>query len=428
MANIKHVKLSNGGNLYYVKNNINKSTNVEVSFDCGARCDTIPGLAHFAEHMFFAGTKTMSRAEINKKYFNFIGSNAYTSNNVISFEAMVFTKEFKEYIKTVSMLVTESVFNQNEIDKEYDIIKQEIARKKDKQSSLAWSFNTYNLTNENSYKDYGALGTEESISTIKTKDIKNFVKKYFLSNNLIVYVTTTLSLKKVKSIIEKELVTKLQINENFKKLPKFSKYAKNTNFLNVKTKDIGKNYIYINFVNNHNAYDLKYSATKALVFDMINDISAGMLKLLREEKSLVYSASVNTEITNDKHSVETFYTECATKNVNEVIKTFAEYIKNICLNGFTESQFKQARRMFKYNQETRQPTVAKLMSSLFRFEFYDRNVSKELKKLKEKVTLQDCNNLFKEMFKTDMVSVSVYGEITNKELIKNQQFKSLFLK
>ena len=53
MGRYKQINLSKGGKLYYVKNNISKSTMVRISFDCGSRVDTIPGLAHFTEHMFF---------------------------------------------------------------------------------------------------------------------------------------------------------------------------------------------------------------------------------------------------------------------------------------------------------------------------------------------------------------------------------------
>ena len=146
MGKFKQINLSKGAKLYYVKNKISKSTMLRISFECGSRCDTIPGLAHFTEHMFFAGTKTMTRDEINKKYFDFIGSNAATSAGDIYFDANIFTKEFEEYVKTVAMLVTESTFKQKEIDKECGIIQQEIARKKDKYNFLASSKNKFNIT------------------------------------------------------------------------------------------------------------------------------------------------------------------------------------------------------------------------------------------------------------------------------------------
>ena len=79
MSKFKQIKLANGGKLFYAKNNISKTTKVELSFPCGGRCDTIPGLAHFTEHLFFSGTEKLNKAEVNKKYKHFINTNAYTS-------------------------------------------------------------------------------------------------------------------------------------------------------------------------------------------------------------------------------------------------------------------------------------------------------------------------------------------------------------
>ena len=97
----KKIKLINGATLYYVRNNINSITSIDISFDCGSRCDTIPGLAHFCEHMFFTGTKKLSKEQISKKYFDFIGVNAFTAKTNIAFTGDILTNEFVDYIDTV---------------------------------------------------------------------------------------------------------------------------------------------------------------------------------------------------------------------------------------------------------------------------------------------------------------------------------------
>ena len=88
----KQTTLPHGGKLYYVKNRINESTAVDINFDCGSRFDTIPGLAHFTEHMFFTGTEKYTKEDIAKKYFNFIDVNAGTSTRYINFNGQIFTK------------------------------------------------------------------------------------------------------------------------------------------------------------------------------------------------------------------------------------------------------------------------------------------------------------------------------------------------
>ena len=49
----KLINLPFGARLMYVKNKINKTTNVEISFTGGSSEEKIPGLAHFVEHLFF---------------------------------------------------------------------------------------------------------------------------------------------------------------------------------------------------------------------------------------------------------------------------------------------------------------------------------------------------------------------------------------
>ena len=64
----KQTNLPNGGKLYYVRNRINESSAIDINFDCGSRFDSVPGLAHFTEHMFFTGTKELTKEDIAKKY------------------------------------------------------------------------------------------------------------------------------------------------------------------------------------------------------------------------------------------------------------------------------------------------------------------------------------------------------------------------
>ncbi|MBR6778862.1 MAG: insulinase family protein [Clostridia bacterium] len=243
----KQIELSNGAILRYTKNNINTITSTEIMFDCGARCDTIPGLAHFTEHMFFSGTDTMTKEEISKKYFDFINVNAYTSPNYIVFAGDVFTKEFGEYLSTVKDMITKSTFKQSAVDKEIPVVQQEIARNNDNFRRKANEFNNYSLTHMKYFKDE-VLGSNESVGSIKSKDVKDFVKKYFVAQNAEIYVVSPLPFAKVKKLVEKNLVMHLPSNKKFAKLPLYSDYVVDNTFYEVKQQDIDKCYLNINFV------------------------------------------------------------------------------------------------------------------------------------------------------------------------------------
>ena len=188
MKKYKQIDILNGAKLYYLKNNLTRTTMTNVLFYSGSRCDTIPGLAHFAEHMFFTGTKKMDKKAITKKYFEFINTNACTSLSSIYFTGNVFTKEFEGYLNTVAEMVSESTFSEKSVKDECKVISQEIAMCKDNFQLFAYYFNDYNLSKNEIYK-FTSLGLNSTISTIKSKDIKNFVKKYFVQEKRLARVS-----------------------------------------------------------------------------------------------------------------------------------------------------------------------------------------------------------------------------------------------
>lgn len=425
MKKFKREDLLHGGKLYYVKNKISKTTVVDVIFRCGARCDTVKGLAHFTEHMFFTGTKSLTKEEITKKYFDFINVNAYTSNVGITFTGNVFTEEFGDYLSTVAMLISESEFSQKSVDKEIGVVQQEISRNNDKFSRKAGDFNWLNLTGDDLYND-NILGTKETVASIKSKDVKDYVKKYFVAENLEVIVSSPLSLKKVKKLVQTRLDSKIPSRQNFKQLPLFNAYVKNEEFYEVKYTDIDKTYLYINFPIAHNNQDFKFKRKFNLVLDMINDTSEGIKKEIRLNKSLVYGGGISIHY-NDKSGMATFSTECDKKNLNEIFLTVSEYFKNLKENGFTQAQLDKAKREYEYDEAYKEPRVNRLMDKLYNYRYYDKVVdTKWLKQLTKETTLDECNALFNEVFINPKISVSVYGNVKKSEIMPKTKFMKLF--
>lgn len=424
----KRVKLPHGGTLHYVKNNISKTSMIEVLFNCGSREDTVPGLAHFTEHMFFTGTDKLTKEEITKKYFDFINVNAYTGYTEIVFTGNVFTREFEDYISTVKMLITDSTFTQEAVDKEIKVVQQEIARYKDKYNRHAYTFNAFNLTKSDIVKE-DVLGTEESVASIKSQDVKDYVKKYFVADNMEIYVSSPLSFAKVKSLIIKNLGSKLPRNKDFKKMPNYIFNIENDNFVALQSKDLDKCYIHLNFAFNRFATDFEFKSKFDLVKSMINDFSEGVSKELRINKSLIYGGVFDDEFT-DKYALTTFETECDKENVNEVISTIAEYVDKINKEGFTKEQLEKAKRKFDYREDAKEPKVQKDLKKLYNFKYYDKIVDEKwIKKIKMETTLEEVNNIFKEVFVNNpRVSLSVYGDIAKKDLISKAKFDKLFIK
>lgn len=421
----KQTNLPNGAKLYYVKNRINESTAVDINFDCGSRCDWIPGLAHFTEHMFFTGTKELTKEDIAKKYFDFIDVNAGTSTRYINFNGQLFTKEFKEYLNTVAVMITESTFSDENVEKEIPVVQQEIARQKDKFKTMSAWLADYLTFGNHEFKNT-TLGSQKSVASIKSEDVKKYVKKYFVANNLEVFVSSPYSLGKVKKLVSKHLVNKLHVDESFEKMPYFYYNVKNKNFFKIENKDIEKCYVYINFAINRNRWDFDFKRKYGLVLDMLNDYSEGILNALRLKKSLVYGAGIR-DAYYEENSLSGFSTECDKENVNEVIRTLADYLKQLVKNGFTQAQLDKAKRLYEYGEATKEVRLKKLTGKLYQFKYYGKILKeKEAKKVIKNATLDEVNSLFREVFENPTVSLLVYGNATKEEVMDKKEFNSIF--
>lgn len=421
----KQTNLPHGGKLYYVKNTINESTAVDINFDCGSRFDTIPGLAHFTEHMFFTGTKTLTKEDIAKKYFDFIDVNAGTSTRYINFNGQVFTKEFADYLSTVAMMITESTFSQENVDKEIPVVQQEIARQKDKFKSISMWASDYLIFGNKEFKNT-TLGSQKSVASITSEDVKQYVNKYFVANNLEVFVTSPYSLGKVKKLVIKNLESKLPVWDNFEKQPYFYYNVKNKNFHKIETKEIPKSYLYINFALNRNRWDFDFKRKFGLVMDMLNDYSEGILNALRLKKSLVYGAGIQ-DAYYEANGIVGFSTECDKENINEIIKTLANYLKDLAKNGFTQEQLDKAKRLYEYGEATKEVRLKKLTGKLYQFKYYGKVLKeKDAKKAIKSATLEEVNALYREVFENPTVSLFVYGNATKEEVMDKKEFNNLF--
>lgn len=204
------------------------------------------GLAHFVEHMFFTGTKDKTKQEISKEYFDFVGVNAFTNSQTIRFGGDVFSSELGDYLALVSRLINDTTFSQKHIDEEKKVVLQEIVESSDNYKHMASRESAFALYNED-YLRVGVLGSKKTVSAIKSKDVKDFVKKYFVANNCHIYVVSTLPFEKVKKLVEKNLISNLKIDNNLV-VPKYNGITITAKWkVAVKKANIDKNFLHISF-------------------------------------------------------------------------------------------------------------------------------------------------------------------------------------
>ena len=119
-----------------VTERIEKSRTVSIGIwvDVGSRDehDLNNGCAHFVEHMLFKGTKSRSAQQISRELDMLGGmSNAFTSNETTCFYATVLDNQVDRLADLFCDLFLNSVFDPDEVERERQVILQEISMVED---------------------------------------------------------------------------------------------------------------------------------------------------------------------------------------------------------------------------------------------------------------------------------------------------------
>jgi len=146
------------------------------------------GISHFIEHMIFKGTRNRSNLQIARELDSIGGlSNAFTSKECTCFHSKVLDKHFPVLVDIMSDIFLNSVFNPDDIDKERQVILQEISMVEDSPeeqihelfSNLFWSNHPLGLS---------ILGTDKTVSAINRDGLLDHKKRFYCPSRIIISV------------------------------------------------------------------------------------------------------------------------------------------------------------------------------------------------------------------------------------------------
>ncbi len=165
-----------------------RSVSIGIWVKCGSRLeDTIcNGISHFIEHMLFKGTNHRSAFQIAKEIDSVGGAlNAFTSKELTSFYCRVVAEHLELATDLLNDIYLESSFPEDEIEREKDVICQEIHQQDDTPEELV-----HEILNMNFWKDdplgRPILGFVPNILGIDRNSLTNFKRNYYRSDQTLI--------------------------------------------------------------------------------------------------------------------------------------------------------------------------------------------------------------------------------------------------
>ncbi len=297
------------------------------------------GLAHYLEHAIFKGTTKRRSFHILNRLENVGGDiNAFTTKE----ETCVYTAFLKEHYSRSFELISDIVFNstfpKKEIDKEKEVIIDEINSYKDNPSELIFD-DFEDLIFKNQPLGRNILGQAEKIRNYNREDLINFRDENYTTDRIVIFSHGNITFQRLINLSDKY----------FGNIPEKSAYTEqNTEIIYRPQKLIlDKNFHQLHAIIGNTAYNVWDKRRTALSF--LNNLLGGssmnsrLSMALRERNGFVYDIESNYTSYSDTGVFNIYFgteKEKFEKSISLIYKEFTK-LKKVKLGVLQLSRAKQ---------------------------------------------------------------------------------------
>ena len=310
------------------------------------------GMAHFCEHMTFKGTERRNALQIINSLEQLGGDlNAFTNKEDTTFYAAIQKEHIGKAVDLLTDIVFHSTYPQHEIDKEVEVICDEIESYNDSPAELIFD-EFENILFAGHPLGHNILGKAEQLRTYKTEDALRFVRRHYRPDNAIFFAYGDLDFEKLVKKIRNE---KLEIRNDDYQPSEDSTYKTNQHSSSLiphsslnETRIIGSHQAHVML--GTRGYDIHHPLRIPLY--LLNNILGGpgmnaRLNLsLRERNGLVYTVE-STMISYSDTGIWNIYFGCDPHDVNKCLRLVRRELDKVMEKPLSESQLRAAKRQLK---------------------------------------------------------------------------------
>lgn len=363
------------------------------------------GLAHFVEHMLFKGTARRKSWHILNRMENVGGElNAYTTKEETFVYSIFMEEHFNRALELMSDLVFHSNFPVAEIDKEREVILDELNSYKDDPAELIFD-EFENLLFAGHSLGHAILGTEESLRTFDTSSGRSFMERYYRPENLVFFSMGRTPFQRISNLAEKYLC----VASNGFRHPDRKKPQTSIPHSLRKKKETHQTHILLG----GQSYGLHDA--KRVPFYLLNNILGGpgmnsrLNVSLREKQGLVYTVESNVTSYTDT-GVFSIYFGTDPRQMEKALSLVHKELKKLREVKLTTTQLaavkKQMIGQFCVSSDNKEGTFLALGKSFLHYDRYD-SLPEVIAQI-EQITASDLLEVANEILAPDALSQLIY--------------------
>lgn len=306
------------------------------------------GLAHFCEHVTFKGTERRKAWHILNCLESVGGDlNAYTNKEGTVYYSAILKEHIARAVDLLSDIVFHSVYPQAEIDKEVEVIYDEIESYNDSPAELIYD-EFENILFKDSSLGHNILGTAEQVRSFTTEDALRFTRKLYRPDNAIFFAYGDIDFKKLVKLVGRALADDDSGKLAAEKLPK--NYPSVGEEIAGQTIVMQKNTHQAHVMIGTRAYDVNDDRRMPLY--LLNNILGGpgmnaKLNLaLREHNGLVYTVE-STMVAYGDTGTWSIYFGCDEHDIKRCLRLVRKELDQMMEKPLSDSQLKAAKKQIK---------------------------------------------------------------------------------
>ena len=414
---IHKIVMDNGLRIVFEKIDYVKSVSTGIWVGAGSINETTinNGISHMIEHMLFKGTKKRSAFDIAEEIDSMGGQiNAFTTKECTGYYTKVASYFFDKSLEILSDMIFNSVFDEEELEKEKKVILEEILMYEDSPEDYVHELLT-KISFEGNAISYPILGDIESVNGINRQTIDDYMDNYYTADNVVISIVGNTTLDEVKQLCNKYF-------SNFRKTIKITETPKSFDYTSNK-QGVHKNIEQLHFCISVKGFERNsphYYSTNILNNVLGGSMSSRLFQNIREKSGLVYSI-YSFHSSYKMSGLFGIYSALKEENVQEALQQIKSEIDSFRKGDISVSEFERAKSQIKGNYILSLENTSNRMTVLGRRElFYNETIQPEdiIPKI-EKVVYGDVIDVSKMLFKESDFNIAFTGNIDDNKEINN---------
>ena len=309
--------------------------------------DELPGeegLAHFCEHMTFKGTERRHALQVINALEGVGGElNAFTNKEDTVFYAAISKEHFMHAVDVLTDIVFHSTYPQQEIDKEVEVICDEIESYNDSPAELIYD-EFENILFDGHPLGHNILGQADHIRSYTTEDALRFVHRHYHPANAVFFVYGDIDFKRLVRMLKNADFPEKAEGQGSPAMPltEASQAEKTI------TRQRGTHQAHVMIGTRGYRYDDPRRMTLYLLNNMIGGpgMNARLNLSLRERRGLVYTVE-STMASYSDTGLWSIYFGCDHHDVKRCLRLVRTELDRMMQKPLSERQLTAAKRQLK---------------------------------------------------------------------------------